>query len=155
MKGSFSNVEKRAFTRRQVQLEGICSTPGKGSRRVEIRDFCAGGMLLSYRAPTAVGFTPVHGDVIDIRCTVLTNGHETPLEFQGRIVRIDDNGAGLAFINPRPEALHLLSNYGKQQLQGDTRFTSGPPTRPDGKASLHIESSKAQSLLLACKKLNL
>ncbi len=155
MKGSFSNVEKRAFTRSQVQLEGICSAPGKGSRRVEIRDFCAGGMLLSYSAPTAVGFTPVHGDVIDIRCTVLTNGHETPLEFQGRIVRIDDNGAGLAFINPRPEALHLLSNYGKQQLQGDTRFTSGPSTRPDGKASLHIESSKAQSLLLACKKLTL
>ena len=155
MKGHRSNMEKRAFTRRQVQLEGICSAPGKGSRQVEIRDFCAGGMLLSYGGPVAGGFNPVHGDVIDIRCAVLTNGHETPLEFQGRVVRIDDNGAGLAFINPRPEALHLLSNYGKQPQQSDTRFTSGSSTLPDGKTSLQIEASKARSLLLACKKLTL
>ena len=148
-------MEKRAFTRRQVQLEGICSAPGKGSRQVEIRDFCAGGMLLSYGQPIAGGFQPTHGDVIEIRCAVLTNGHETNLEFQGRVVRIDDNGAGLAFINPRPEALRLLSEFGKQQQQTGARFASGLANQTGGKTSLRIASIKAQSLILACKKLTL
>lgn len=155
MKGHHRNMEKRAFPRRQIQLEGICSAPGKGSRLVEIRDFCAGGMLLAYYKPVSGGFNPVHGDVIDIRCDVLSNGRETSLEFQGRVVRIDDNGAGLAFIDPRPEALRLLSNYGKQQLQSDAGVTSALSTRPDQKTSLRIASSKAQSLILASKKLTL
>jgi len=158
MKGNRSNMEKRAFTRREVRLEGICSAPGKGTRVVEIRDFCPGGMLLSYDPP-ATGArvpicTPVHGDIIHIMCTVPADGREHKLVFQGRVVRIDDNGAGLAFINPNLDALHLLTNYGKQERQTDARY-SPTVSAPSKSPSPHIDSIRAKTLILACKKLTL
>ena len=45
---STGGMEKRAFKRRTLRLKGLCSGPDASSREVEIRDFCPGGMLLSF-----------------------------------------------------------------------------------------------------------
>ncbi len=112
-------MEKRAFKRRILRLKGVCSAPGMGSRVVEIRDFCPGGMLLSFPAlgasEKAKSFAPVHGDVVEIRCNVPSFHHNEPILFRGRIVRLDADGAGLAFIDPDFDALHSLHTFVKQR----------------------------------------
>lgn len=104
-------MEKRAFTRRPIQLAGTCSVPGKGSRGIEIRDFCTGGMLLAYSGPPGE-CQPEHGKVVDIRCE-LPNSART-LTFRGRIVRVEGEMAGLAFIDPDIEAVHALHDFAKR-----------------------------------------
>lgn len=104
-------MEKRAFTRRPIQLAGTCSVPGKGSRGIEIRDFCTGGMLLAYSGPPGE-CQPEHGKVVDIRCE-LPNSART-LAFRGRIVRVEGEMAGLAFIDPDIEAVHALHDFAKR-----------------------------------------
>ena len=112
-------MEKRAFKRRILRLKGVCSAPGMGSRVVEIRDFCPGGMLLAFpslgASEHAKSFSPVHGDVVDIRCNVPSFHHNEPILFRGRIVRVDADGAGLAFIDPDFDALHSLHTFVKQR----------------------------------------
>jgi hypothetical protein len=112
-------MEKRAFKRRILRLKGVCSAPGMGSRVVEIRDFCPGGMLLSFpglgASEQARSFSPVYGDVVDIRCNVPSFHHNEPILFRGRIVRLDADGAGLAFIDPDFDALHSLHTFVKQR----------------------------------------
>ncbi len=120
-------MEKRAFKRRILRLKGVCSAPGMGSRVVEIRDFCPGGMLLSFpnldASEHAKSYSPVHGDVVDIRCNVPSFHHNEPILFRGRIVRLDADGAGLAFIDPDFDALHSLHSFVKQrpEISGTSR----------------------------------
>lgn len=110
--------EKRAFSRRMLRLEGVCSLPDAGSRKVEIRDFCPGGMLLSCNEPAAANQSqssfPSHGDVIEIRCTVPSAQGRTALQFRGRVVRIEGGATGLAFIDPDMNALHILYDFAKK-----------------------------------------
>ena len=114
-------MEKRAFKRRILRLKGVCSAPGAGNRVVEIRDFCPGGMLLSFKALTpseqTTAYSPVRGDVVELRCNIPSFHTQKPIVFQGRIVRLDAEGAGLAFIDPDLDALHSLHNFTKQRSE--------------------------------------
>jgi len=114
---STGGIEKRAFKRRKLRLKGVCSGPGAKSRDVEIRDFCPGGMLLSFQnlkpGDQATAYEPVHGDLVSIRCIVPSFQNQAPIAFDGRIVRLDKEGVGLAFIDPDLDALHKLHNIAK------------------------------------------
>lgn len=55
---------------------------------------------------------PEHGKVVDIRCE-LPNSART-LTFRGRIVRVEGDTAGLAFIDPDIEAVHALHDFAKR-----------------------------------------
>ena len=119
-------MEKRAFTRRSVRLEGVCSAPGKGSQTVEIRDFCTGGMLLAYDEANPA-CTPRHGDVVDVRCDVPNGRGQQPLQFHGRIVRVESGTAGLAFLDPDIEAIHALHNFAKRSARPGPRHSDPKP----------------------------
>lgn len=119
-------MEKRAFTRRAVRLEGICSAPGKGSQTVEIRDFCTGGMLLAYDAAGAA-CTPRHGDIVDVRCDVPNGRGTQSLQFHGRIVRVESGTAGLAFLDPDIGAIHALHDFAKRSARSEPRKAEPKP----------------------------
>lgn len=139
------NMEKRAFTRREVRLEGICSAPGKGSRTVEIRDFCTGGMLLAYSDSTnPADFSPEHGDIVDVRCHVPGMRGTRALTFNGRIVRVESGTAGLAFIDPDSEAVHLVHDFVKK---------AAAPTSPQDEKTPRVASPAVNALLLECRSL--
>ena len=118
---STGGMEKRAFKRRKLRLKGVCSGPDATSREVEIRDFCPGGMLLSFQnakgGQKAPAYQPAHGDIVDILCIVPSFHDQPSIAFNGRIVRIDAEGAGLAFIDPDLDALHNLHKIAKQRAE--------------------------------------
>lgn len=119
-------MEKRAFTRRAVRLEGLCSASGKGSQTVEIRDFCTGGMLLAYPEAEA-SRTPQHGDVVDVRCDVPNGRDSRSLQFHGRIVRVESGTAGLAFLDPDIESIHALHEFAKRAARSEPRHLEPKP----------------------------
>lgn len=108
-------MEKRAFTRRKVRLEGVCVAPGLGRREVEIRDFCSGGMLLACdsEAGERPFYTPSQGEMVEIRCDIPLDEGTAPLLFRGRIVRVEGETAGLAFIDPDLLSLQRLQAFAK------------------------------------------
>lgn len=149
-------MEKRAFKRRKLRLKGVCSAPGVGSRDVEIRDFCPGGMLLSFpdvkASEKASLYAPAHGDIVGIRCIVPSFHDQQPIQFSGRIVRLDAEGAGLAFIDPDIDALHNLHKLAKQ------RFETPPLPRQSGNLVSAQSASPSnlhkRSLLETCRRLS-
>lgn len=134
-------MEKRAFTRRAVSLEGLCSAPGKGSQTVEIRDFCTGGMLLAYNE-ALVASAPQHGDVVDVRCDVPNGRASHSLRFHGRIVRVESGTAGLAFLDPDIESIHALHNFAKRSARSEPRHAEPKPA-----------GTKASAILAECRQI--
>ncbi len=146
-------MEKRALTRFIVSLDAVCSAPGMGKCTVEIQDFCLGGVFVSYEnvsdADQPQKFQLVNGNFIEIRCSVPALPREKIITFQGRVVRTDQTGAGIAFVEPDLDALHLLHGFAKkfrpsQPLQSDI---------PENKSTV-AESPKVDghALLRECKK---
>ena len=150
-------MDKRAFKRRVLRLKGTCSAPGLGSCVVEIQDFCVGGMLLSFpklvSSEQTKSFSPVRGDVVDIRCKVPAFHADKPIVFRGRIVRLDAEGAGLAFIDPDFEALHSLHTFAEQRSEAlAASRPSAYPTSAD-LSSLSLSEINKRSLLEACRRM--
>lgn len=151
---STAGMEKRAFKRRKLRLKGVCSGPGATSREVEIRDFCPGGMLLAFsnrsgdKSPV---YEPAHGDIVDIRCMIPSFHDQPPIAFNGRIVRIDAEGAGLAFIDPDLDALHSLHKIAKQRAETApaTRRPGLTPAEPVSPANLN-----KKLLLETCRRIS-
>ena len=151
---STAGMEKRAFKRRILRLKGVCSGPGATSREVEIRDFCPGGMLLAFsnrsgdKSPV---YVPTHGDIVHIRCTIPSFHDQPPIAFNGRIVRIDAEGAGLAFIDPDLDALHSLHKIAKQRAE-----TASVPRRADPAPSEPVSpgDQNKKALLETCRRIS-
>ena len=152
---STASMEKRAFKRRKLRLKGVCSGPNAKSRDVEIRDFCPGGMLLSVQSQAAKNqattYEPAHGDLVTIRCIVPSFHDQAPIIFDGRIVRLDKDGVGLAFIDPDLDALHKLHHIAKQ------RDEAVPTPRKSG---VHEQASyvgpadsRKKTLLESCRRM--
>lgn len=152
---STGGMEKRAFKRRKLRLKGVCSGPGAKSREVEIRDFCPGGMLLSFQnaksGDKAAAYEPAHGDIVDIRCIVPSFHDQQPITFNGRIVRIDTEGAGLAFIDPDLDALHNLHKIAKRTEAAPVPRQSGlaPQSEPLSPGELN-----KKILLETCRRMS-
>ena len=125
-------MEKRTFKRHTIRLAGKCSVQGVASYPVEIRDFCPGGMLLSFeqsdksrKTPPAI---PSQGDIIEVSCAVPTAGGEKNLQFRGRIVHVSATSAGMSFIEPDFDALHILYTLAKDHpVSPDRRRASWSP----------------------------
>ena len=149
-------MEKRAFKRRILRLKGVCSAPGAGSRVVEIRDFCPGGMLLSFKALTpseqTTAYSPVRGDVVELRCNIPSFHTQKPIVFQGRIVRLDAEGAGLAFIDPDLDALHSLHNFTKQRSEASSGARQSANQASD---FLPQSDFNKQALLESCRRMSM
>jgi diguanylate cyclase (GGDEF)-like protein len=153
-----NNMDKRVFTRHPIRLEGWCSVPGEGKRTVEIRDFCPGGLYLSYHDRSddwpPRRFAPAHNSAIEIHASVPAPDGETTLLFRGRVVRIDQNGAGVAFVDPDFEALRVLHDFAKKQPPGTaTQQSHQAPSAGPAAGASKLGDSAAQALLRACREM--
>ncbi|MBA3505797.1 MAG: PilZ domain-containing protein [Betaproteobacteria bacterium] len=103
--------------------------PGVGTVKAEIRDFCSGGLFLSYDGPDGgthrQAFEPAPGHVIEIRCTVPTPGGETPLFFHGRVVRTGANSIGVSFVGSALAALNAFHEFATRP--GSGAASKAPP----------------------------
>lgn len=140
--------EKRAFTRNSIFLAGECTIPQQPVRAIEILDFCPGGVFLSFPYPPDPA--PVRDQIIEIRCSVPTSGGIQALHFQGRVARADHESAGIAFINPDFEALHVLHEYARKSPPGRTRSAGKKSESVDIPGKI---DANAESLLNACAQL--
>lgn len=153
-------MEKRAFKRRILRLKGVCSAPGMGSSVVDIRDFCPGGMLLSFKdrkgSESASAFSPAHGDVVDIRCNIPSFRTAKPIVFRGRIVRLDAEGIGLAFIDPDKDALQSLHDFAKQRAEGWAVSPRQSANVAHGADTAVLSSSEInkRAMLEACRRMS-
>jgi len=144
--------EKRAFTRNAIFLVGDCVIPEQPDRVIEILDFCPGGVYLSFpqRQQVPPASILARGEIIEIRCTVpMSNGVQS-LCFQGRVARADRAGAGIAFINPSFEALHVLHEYAKN-------FSAAPSCNAEhvseSTGAKGETDSTSESLISACSQM--
>ena len=149
-------MEKRNFKRHIISLPAKCSAPEGTSHSVQIRDFCPGGMLLSFeQAAKSVETPPTlpsQGDIVEIGCAVPTASGEKNLQFRGRIVRSSATSAGFVFIEPDFDALHILYNYAKDhpvsQDPREAQATSAPQA-----STRKLGGMADQALLPACKEI--
>lgn len=137
--------EKRAFTRNSIFLVGECTIPQQPVRAIEILDFCPGGVFLSFPYPPDPA--PVRDQIIEIRCSVPASSGIQTLRFQGRVARADHESAGIAFINPDFEALHVLHEYTRNSPPGRIRSARKKPESADVPDKI---DSNTESLLNAC-----
>ena len=149
-------MEKRTFKRHIISLSGKCTVPEATSYPVEIRDFCPGGMLLSFEHPDKSGKTPPavpsQGDIVEIGCAVPTASGDKNLRFRGRIVHNSATSAGFVFIKPDLDALHILYGFAKDHpvsLDPREAQATSAPQASTGK----LGGMAAQALLPACKEI--
>ena len=147
-------MEKRTFKRHIINLSGKCSVPEVASYPVEIRDFCPGGMLLSFEQSDQSGTSPPaipsQDDIVEIGCAVPTASGEKNLQFRGRIVHSSATSAGFVFIEPDFDALHILYSFAKDHPVSldprEAQATSAPQA-----GARKMGGMAAQALLPACK----
>lgn len=149
-------MEKRNFKRHIISLSGQCNIPEVGSLPVEIRDFCPGGMLLSFEQSNISGSissaVPNQGDIVEIGCAVPTDSGEKDLKFCGRIVRSSATSAGFVFIDPDFDVLHILYNYAKDHpINHDPRETGAVTAHKAGGKKLGNKTTS--NLLSACQEI--
>lgn len=101
----------------------------------------------------SVHFLPMHGDVVDIHCNVPYGDNHKPLLFRGRIVRVDVDGAGLAFIDPDMDALHGLHHYAMHRLENSAAQTDQFENLSDSSAS-DLSDLTRQTLLVTCRRMS-
>lgn len=140
--------EKRAFKRNTIFLAGECVIPRQPVHAIEILDFCPGGVFLTF--PQTPSPLPVRGQIIEIRSTISADNGVQTLRFQGRIARMDHEGAGIAFINPSFEALHLLHEYAKNHQLEQAHSTG---QKPEGAETPGEIDAKAEVLIGECSQL--
>ena len=146
-------MEKRAFKRHFIRLSGQCSGAHAASQAVEIMDFCPGGMLLSFSQSDHSALSSVLklGNTIEVACVVPNSSGATTLQFHGRVVHESATSAGIAYLDPDFDALHLLYSYAKDHpVNPDPREadTATPP------ASANSVSGVAnQTLIPVCKEI--
>ena len=145
-------MEKRAFKRHIIRLAGKCSVPEVANYPVEITDFCPSGMLLSFEQPDNSGNPlPRQGDIVDVTCAVPTANGEKNLLFRGRVVHASAASAGIAYIRPDFQALHILHGFAKDYPISPDPHESYPATVPAG--APRSASKAAQVLMPACKEI--
>ena len=125
-----SGKERRSCERYPVNLEAQVHTEDTVARRCVVRDFCVGGMYLSFEggsddAKVAQLCVPVKEDQISIACTVPSVSGAKPLRFSAQVVRKQGDGFAVRFINPDLGALQILLDHAKSLADGGAGLGGG------------------------------
>ncbi len=117
---------KRAHTRYTLKLPATLTRALPSQQRVEIYDFCIGGMYL-VTDHMGTHSTPMsHHEVIDINF-ILPDNPSHSHHLQARVIRVTNNSLGVAFLNPNKTALQSILNYAVAQQPAATPPVTTPP----------------------------
>lgn len=111
-------AERRAYERYSVQLQARANTQGAAARDCVVRDFCVGGMFLSFEsmvedASVTQLCSPTKDDEVSLECSVPAMGRVRTLNFSTQVVRKKGDGLALRFLNPDLGALQILLDHAK------------------------------------------
>jgi len=148
--------EQRAFLRHTVNIKAVCIFPGLGEWPCEVRNVCVGGMYFMFDKNYKKYASAMTGNtVIELILSVPSEKEDIKhLQFQGRIVRPDERGAGIALLSPNLDSLQTLNAYIK------TQYTQ--PANAQEKTALHEKNSSEnqtqinpdlENILASCKKI--
>jgi diguanylate cyclase (GGDEF)-like protein len=141
--------ERRAFRRHPTYLPAQVVVQGSTVLPCVIRDYCLGGMLVVFDS-AATQFSASNSpylranDTAVIKCVVTTDGGRSEQTFHARIVRLDGDRAGVAFLDPDLSALQVLQEYVKKNpaeppvSPRDPRAFGAPQARFDNKNRLAL-----------------
>jgi len=111
-------MEKRAYTRQSVDFEVILSCHAIKDQRCRVKDFCIGGMLLSWaqkdvsRNPNLT--TLIRNDSLSITIDVpSSSGENKQYTLSAKAARIDGTNMGISFIHPDTNALASIQQLAK------------------------------------------
>jgi len=107
--------EQRLHKRKTVNLAGLCIFSDGKKAECKILDFCVGGMFLEYHRSASIadstGRLPNIEEVIQIQMKLPTASGSKKIFFNAKIIRIDKNSAGIAFIDPDLDTLQTVIKY--------------------------------------------
>lgn len=124
-KASRMAEEQRAHRRVSVDFEAFVSGGGLREQACKVRDFCLGGLLLSFAdglvgVPAALRMLQRGAD-LDVRVLTKGAGFRDAYSFRAEVARVAGNDLGVAFRQPDPTALmalQSLANLGQSPRRG-------------------------------------
>ncbi len=147
--------EQRAFLRHTVNIKAVCIFPGLGEWPCEVRNVCVGGMYFMFDKNYKKYTSAMTADtVIELLLSVPTGDEIKPLQFQGRIVRPDERGAGIALLSPDLDSLQTLNAYIKTQYTQPVTAQEKPITHEQGSSENQIQINQySKKILASCQKI--
>ncbi|RMF16225.1 MAG: DUF1631 family protein [Gammaproteobacteria bacterium] len=127
-------MERRASPRRTIQLNASLTGPTGRNYRIQVLDFCSGGLFFQLSPNQSDGRVPVMetgvtvgfrtGDSVRVAFSDVLTAREYVLE--GQVVRLMPEGAAIKLMQPNPAAIgSLLRIAAAENLQGETRVRPG------------------------------
>jgi diguanylate cyclase (GGDEF)-like protein len=131
-------AELRAHRRLAVDFDAFVTAAGLRDHPCKVRDFCLGGVLLSFedplrQPPAALGLLE-RGDALELRVVTRSPGFRDTYTFAASIARRDRSQLGVAFTSPDPTslmALQSLATVNASQLRMGNRPDTRKKARPD------------------------
>ncbi len=110
-------MERRAHVRQTTDFEVVISSNSIQNQRCRVKDFCIGGMLLSWEEQGSNLSQLVRNDPIQVTVNIPThiNSSSRQYSLQAKAARVSGNNMGVAFVHPDSQALASI-----QQLAQST-----------------------------------
>lgn len=125
--------ERRAHTRYPVSVPVDIIIEGIGQHSAEARDFCLGGLLISFKPDNALADSQSLNNNLCL-ITLKINGDD--FRMRARIARADQESIGIAFINPDQIALQALQKHAEVDAQPVAQQRSTEPETKNDKVNL-------------------
>ena len=123
-----SGKERRAYPRYPVALKAQLIHSGKGTRAGTIKDYCIGGMYIELIDASLLGqltsvFTPQIGDIINIVTNIQSGGTDKQLNFNTKVMRVEQDYIGVSFVNPDLSSVQALHKYASVKFKNGSDET--------------------------------
>ena len=139
-------MEHRSYHRYPLNLDAQVSIEGFSAQECRVRDFCLGGLFVSFSKVSKVaGFVErlQVGDSVVIHFDLSRQATTKNFQFKANIARLLNGAAGLTFCNPDPAALKALEKIAGAGSQEESK---GVHNRP------RLGGENVQRILALCRR---
>ena len=115
--GKHPGRERRQYPRYPVSLQAQIRNAAKGASTSIIKDYCIAGMYLEIISNELLGgssgpqYIPKLGDLIDVITVVQKDGIEKQISFHSKVMRVESEFIGIAFVNPDITTVQTLHKF--------------------------------------------
>jgi diguanylate cyclase (GGDEF)-like protein len=138
--------ERRAHVRHPVSVPVEIMIEGLGQRSAEARDFCLGGLLISFNPEQAL---PSDVPLEQSLCLITLKINGDDFRVRARIARAEIDSIGVAFINPDQIALQALQQHAKADAQPSSH---APDSDEADSPADKVSSGKLSQILNECNQ---
>ena len=125
---------KRAFPRYPVSIQSQLHDGSQNVYACSIRNVCIGGMYIVFTSDKKPAFSDLaKGGEIKVSFSIISDGKNRDLSFDGKVLRFENQSIGIAFVNPDLSAIQAILNY------------AANPKKPDASAAHQQKSNQKLS----------